>query len=280
MTWFSEKLHANYQLQLHITQTLFQEKTEHQDLQIFENPVFGRILALDGIIQTTEGDEFIYHEMLAHVPILAHGAAKRVLIVGGGDGGMLRRALMHPGIEATLVEIDPGVIDLCRKYLPAIGENAFDAPRAKVVIADGAQYVAETADRYDVAIVDSTDPLGPGEVLFTAEFYKNCKRCLNPGGILVTQSGVPFLQKTELTNSYRRLSQHFADASFFVAPVPTYAGGFMAFGWATDNKETRRLPVAAIAERFAKAKLQTRYYNPEIHVASFALPNYVKALMV
>ncbi len=280
MTWFSEKLHANYQLQLHITQTLFQEKTEHQDLQIFENPVFGRILALDGIIQTTEGDEFIYHEMLAHVPILAHGAAKRVLIVGGGDGGMLRRALMHSGIEATLVEIDPGVIELCRKYLPSIGDNVFDAPRAKVVIADGAQYVAETADRYDVAIVDSTDPLGPGEVLFAAEFYKNCKRCLNPGGILVTQSGVPFLQKTELTNSYRRLSQHFADASFFLAPVPTYAGGFMAFGWATDNKETRRLPVSTIAERFAKAKLQTRYYNPEIHVASFALPNYVRALMV
>lgn len=280
MTWFSEKLHANYQLQLHVTKTLFQEKTEHQDLQIFENPVFGRILALDGIIQTTEGDEFIYHEMLAHVPILAHGAAKRVLIVGGGDGGMLRRALMHPGIEATLVEIDPGVIELCRKYLPSIGDNVFDAPRAKVVIADGAKYVAETADRYDVAIVNSTDPLGPGEVLFTAEFYKNCKRCLNPGGILVTQSGVPFLQKTELTNSFRRLSQHFADASFFLAPVPTYAGGFMAFGWATDNKETRRLPVATIAERFAKAKLQTRYYNPEIHVASFALPNYVKALMV
>jgi len=280
VTWFSEKLHANYQLQLHVTKTLFQEKTEHQDLQIFENPVFGRILALDGIIQTTEGDEFIYHEMLAHVPILAHGAAKRVLIVGGGDGGMLRRALMHPGIEATLVEIDPGVIELCRKYLPSIGDNVFDAPRAKVVIADGAKYVAETADRYDVAIVDSTDPLGPGEVLFTAEFYKNCKRCLNPGGILVTQSGVPFLQKTELTNSFRRLSQHFADASFFLAPVPTYAGGFMAFGWATDNKETRRLPVATIAERFAKAKLQTRYYNPEIHVASFALPNYVKALMV
>ena len=280
MTWFSEKLHANYQLQLYVTQTLFQEKTEHQDLQIFENPVFGRILALDGIIQTTEGDEFIYHEMLAHVPILAHGSAKKVLIVGGGDGGMLRRALMHPGIEATLVEIDPGVIELCRKYLPAIGENVFDAKRAKVVIADGAKYVAETADRYDVAIVDSTDPLGPGEVLFTAEFYKNCKRCLSPGGILVTQSGVPFLQKTELTNSYRRLSQHFGDASFFLAPVPTYAGGFMAFGWATDNKETRTLPVSTIAERFAKAKLQTRYYNPEIHVASFALPNYVRALMV
>lgn len=280
MSWFTEKLHANYQLRLLVTQTLFQEKTAHQDLVIFENPVMGRILALDGVIQTTEGDEFIYHEMLAHVPILAHGRAKRVLVVGGGDGGMLRRVLQHRGVEqATLVEIDPGVIDLCRKYLPSIGENVFDAPRARVVIADGAKYMAETEDKYDVVIVDSTDPIGPGEVLFSAAFYGDCKRRLNAGGILVTQSGVPFLQKTELTNSYQRLKQHFADASFYLAPVPTYAGGFMAFGWASDDLEARRQPQAVIADRFAKSGLSTRYYNADVHVAAFALPNYVRVLM-
>ena len=280
MSWFTEQLHANYQLRLLVTQTLFQEKTAHQDLVIFENPVMGRILALDGVIQTTEGDEFIYHEMLAHVPILAHGRAKRVLVVGGGDGGMLRRVLQHRGVEqATLVEIDPGVIDLCRKFLPSIGENVFDAPRARVVIADGAKYMAETEDKYDVVIVDSTDPIGPGEVLFSAAFYGDCKRCLNAGGILVTQSGVPFLQKTELTNSYQRLKQHFADASFYLAPVPTYAGGFMAFGWASDDPEARRQPVAVIADRFAKSGLSTRYYNADVHVAAFALPNYVRVLM-
>ena len=280
MSWFTEKLHANYQLRLLVTQTLFQEKTAHQDLVIFENPVMGRILALDGVIQTTEGDEFIYHEMLAHVPILAHGRAKRVLVVGGGDGGMLRRVLQHRGVEqATLVEIDPGVIELCRKYLPSIGENVFDAPRARVVIADGAKYMAETEDKYDVVIVDSTDPIGPGEVLFSAAFYGDCKRRLNEGGILVTQSGVPFLQKTELTNSYQRLKQHFADASFYLAPVPTYAGGFMAFGWASDDLEARRQPQAVIADRFAKSGLSTRYYNADVHVAAFALPNYVRVLM-
>ena len=279
MTWFSETLHANYQLQLLVNQTLFQEKTAHQDLIIFENPIFGRVLALDGVIQTTEGDEFIYHEMLAHVPILAHGKAERVLVVGGGDGGMMKQVLNHDGVRATLVEIDPGVIQLCRKYLPNIGENVFDSPRARVVIADGAKYMAETDDKYDVIIVDSTDPIGPGEVLFAASFYGDCKRCLNPGGILVTQSGVPFLQKTELTNSYRRLRQHFGDVSFYLAPVPTYAGGFMAFGWASDDREARHQSEAAIAERFAKTGLRTRYYNPEIHVAAFALPNYVRALM-
>lgn len=279
MTWFSETLHGNFQLRLFVEKTLFQEKTEHQDLQVFENPQFGRVLTLDGIVQTTEGDEFIYHEMLAHVPILAHGAAKRVLIVGGGDGGMLKQALRHAAVEATLVEIDQSVIDLCRKYLPGISEDAFDSPRARVVITDGAKYVAETDERYDVIIVDSTDPVGPGAVLFSADFYKSCKRCLNPGGILVTQNGVPFFQKDELTNSYRRLKPLFKDVSFFVAAVPTYTGGFMAFGWATDNEVLRRQPLSVIAERYAKTDIKTRYYNPDIHVGSFALPNYIRNLM-
>ena len=279
MTWFSETLHGNFQLRLFVEKTLFQEKTEHQDLQVFENPQFGRVLTLDGIVQTTEGDEFIYHEMLAHVPILAHGAAKRVLIVGGGDGGMLKQALRHTAVEATLVEIDQSVIDLCRKYLPGISEDAFDSPRARVVITDGAKYVAETDERYDVIIVDSTDPVGPGAVLFSTDFYKSCKRCLNPGGIVVTQNGVPFFQKDELTNSYRRLKPLFKDVSFFVAPVPTYTGGFMAFGWATDNEALRRQPLSVIAGRYAKTDIKTRYYNPDIHVASFALPNYIRNLM-
>jgi spermidine synthase len=280
VTWFSEQLHANYQLQLFVTKTLFRNKTEHQDLSIFENPVFGRVLTLDGVIQTTEGDEFIYHEMLAHVPLIAHGRAKTVLIIGGGDGGMLRRVLQHKSVRATLVEIDQGVIDLCREYLPSISEGAFDDPRASVVIADGAKYVAETPDRFDVIIVDSTDPLGPGEVLFTSEFYADCRRCLNEGGILVTQSGVPFLQKSVLGNTYQRLKPLFDDVSFFVAPVPTYSGGFMTFGWATNDKAARATPKTVIEERVKAASLATRYYNADIHTASFGLPNYIRTLMV
>jgi spermidine synthase len=279
VTWFSEKLHANYQLQLFVTKTLFRHQTEHQDLSIFENPVFGRVLTLDGVIQTTEGDEFIYHEMLAHVPLIAHGRAETALIVGGGDGGMLRRVLQHGSVRATLVEIDQGVIDLCRQYLPSISKGSFDHPRAKVVIADGAKFVAETDERFDVVIVDSTDPMGPGEVLFTSAFYADCKRCLKDGGILVTQSGVPFLQKSVLANTYSRLKPLFSDVSFFVAPVPTYSGGFMAFGWATDNREARRTPQPVIEDRVEAAGLSTRYYNADMHMAAFALPNYVRALM-
>lgn len=279
MTWFTETLHGDFQLRLFVEKTLFQEKTEHQDLHVFENPQFGRVLALDGIVQTTEGDEFMYHEMLAHVPILAHGAVKRVLVIGGGDGGTLKQVLRHEGVEGTLVEIDQSVIDLCRKYLPRIGEDVFDSPRAHVVIADGAKFVAETDDRFDVIIVDSTDPVGPGAVLFSAEFYKSCKRCLNEGGILITQNGVAFVQKDEVTTSYRRLTPIFKDVSFYVTAVPTYNGGFMTLGWATDNPELRRQPVSVIAERVAKSGIETRYYNADIHVGSFALPNFVRELM-
>lgn len=278
--WFEEQLHPGLSQRLSMDRVLFREKTEHQDLVIFENRIFGRVLALDGVVQTTEGDEFIYHEMLSHVPILAHGAVSRVLIIGGGDGGMAREALKHPGIsEVTMVEIDPSVVDLCRTHLPSISAGAFDNPRLNLVIADGAKFVEQTDERWDVIIIDSTDPLGPGEVLFSERFYQGCKRCLAPGGILVTQNGVPYVQGAEVTNSHRRLSPQFDDVWFYIAPVPTYQGGHMAFGWATDQTGHRTVPVSAIRKRFQRAGFETRYYTPEAHVASFALPANILKLL-
>jgi spermidine synthase len=278
--WIEETLYPDLGQRFRMERVLYRDRTEHQDLVIFENRTLGRMMSLDGVVQTAEGDEFVYHEMLTHVPILAHGRAKRVLIVGGGDGGMLRRCLEHRSVErVTMVEIDRGVVDLCRKYLPSIGAGAFDDPRTDLVIADGCRFVAETEDRFDVVIVDSTDPHGPGAVLFTSEFYADCKRCLTPGGILVTQNGVPFFQPGELADTWRRRASLFADSWFYVAPVPSYYGGFMAFGWATDDGELRRLDVEAIAPRAAAAGLKTRYYTPEIHVASFALPAHMREMM-
>lgn len=164
--WVSETLHAGYQQRFEVSKVLYSEKTEFQDMVIFENPKFGRVLVLDGVIQTTEKDEFIYHEMMVHTPMLANGAAKRVLIIGGGDGGCLREALRHPGVgKVTMVEIDPTVVELSRKYLPGHSDGAFDDPRTDLVIADGLKYVAESDEKFDVIIVDSTDPIGPGEVL-------------------------------------------------------------------------------------------------------------------
>jgi spermidine synthase len=278
MADFIETLYDAWDQRLRIDELLYDSETEHQRLIIFRNAAFGRVMALDGIVQTTENDEFIYHEMLAHVPILAHGAARRVLIVGGGDGGMLREVAKHASVQAiTQVEIDRGVIDLCRRYLPNHSAGAFEDERLDLVIKDGLAYVQETQARFDVIISDSTDPVGPGESLFTEPFYAACKRCLNPGGVLVTQNGVVFNQMDEAVATARHLRGLFKDWHFFSAAVPTYVGGIMAFGWASDNASLRQQPLETVAQRFAAAAIDTRYYTPEVHRAAFALPRFLLA---
>jgi spermidine synthase len=210
------------------------------------------------------------------VPILAHGHARRVLIVGGGDGGLLREVIRHPQVtHITLVEIDAQIIDLCRRYLPNHSRGAFDDPRVKIVIDDGLGFVRRTDARFDVILSDSTDPVGPGEALFVEDFYAACKRCLTPGGVLVTQNGVPFLQMNETEATARRMSRVFADWHFFSAAVPSYTGGIMAFAWGTDDKGLRRTDIGNLKKRFAAAGIKTGYYTPEIHAAAFALPRYI-----
>ncbi len=207
-SWFSETLYPDYQQRHLVERVLYEEKTEFQELVIFESPRFGRVLALDGVVQTTERDEFVYHEMLTHVPILAHGAAKRVCIIGGGDGGAMEEALKHPGIETvTLVEIDPKVVELTKQYIPSIPGKAFDDPRAELVIADGREFVKNPPAPYDVIIVDSTDPIGPAQVLFEQDFYADCRDALTDRGIMITQSGVTFMQADEAEGTYKRLER-------------------------------------------------------------------------
>ncbi len=280
--WFREDLHADYSQGLRIDKLLYDSKTEHQRLRVFQNPTFGRVLTLDGVVQTTEADNFIYHEMLTHVPILAHGAARRVLIIGGGDGGMAREVLRHASVEhVTMVEIDAGVVEFSKQYLPMLSAGAFDDPRLELVIADGAAFVEQTAKsetRFDVIIVDSTDPVGPGEVLFTDTFYGKAKGCLATDGILVTQNGVPFMQGDELAGTLRIFRGLFADAGCYLATVPTYAGGPMAFGWGTDGA-AGSVSVKDLEARFAAAGIETDYYTPAVHKAAFALPGYVKKIV-
>ncbi len=277
--WIRESLHPDYAQTLKAERMLYDSKTEKQRLQVFENGTFGRVLALDGVVQTTERDNFIYHEMLTHVPILAHGAVNRALIVGGGDGGMAREVLKHQTIEqVTMVEIDAGVVDFSREYLPMLSNGAFDDPRLNVVIADGADFMRETPGGFDVIIVDSTDPIGPGEVLFTDTFYGHAARALSDGGILVTQNGVPFLQGDELTNSMRAFSALFSDWACYTATIPTYAGGPMAFGWGT-NGDARHSQIMDLEVRFAASGITTEYYTPAVHQAAFALPAYIEKLL-
>ncbi|WP_438465983.1 polyamine aminopropyltransferase [Marinomonas sp. PE14-40] len=272
----TEALHTGYGQSFEVDEVLFEIDTDHQHLVIFNNSQFGRIMALDGVIQTTERDEFIYHEMMAHVPMFAHGNAKKVLIIGGGDGGMLREVLRHPSVEqVTQVEIDQAVVDMCTKYLPNHSAGAYEHEKTKVVIADGVDYVNENEEKYDVIISDCTDPIGPGEVLFSSRFYEGCKRCLTPGGVFVAQNGVSFMQIEEVTTTAQRLKPYFADQSFYSAAVPTYVGGIMTFAWATDNQALRGLDAKTLRERFDAAGFSTRFYTPEVHQASFALPQYV-----
>jgi spermidine synthase len=276
--WSVETLHDDFRQCLREATLLYDSETEHQRLRVFRNPTFGRILTLDGVVQVTEGDEFIYHEMMAHVPILAHGAATRVLIVGGGDGGMAREVLKHRGVErVVMVEIDAGVIEFSKQYLPGIGAGAFEDPRLEVVIADGADYMRAEGEAFDVILVDSTDPIGPGVTLFTDTFYGHAKRRLAPGGVLVTQNGVPFMQGEELTNTLRAFKALFRDGGCYLTQIPTYVCGPMAMGWGTDG-DARDVSLGTLEARFAAAGFETRFYTPEVHKAAFALPVYVKKL--
>jgi spermidine synthase len=277
---FKETLYTGWQTHYESTEVYFDSATDHQRLVIFRNPIYGRMMMLDGVTQTTEADEFIYHEMLSHVPILAHGAARRVLIIGGGDGGMLREVLRHPDVEhCTMVEIDPSVVELSKIHLPNHSAGAFDDPRAHLVFDDGAAFVRDTTDSFDVIIVDSTDPIGPGEVLFQDTFYANAKKCLTPGGILVTQNGVPFMQPDELKNTVTHLRHLFNDASCYLAPIPTYVGGPMALGWASDNPDVRTVAQSVLEERYAAAGIKTRFYTPAVHRGAFSLPGYVSEII-
>ena len=278
--WIEETLYPHWGQRLSVDKVLFEDKTEHQHLVIFENASHGRVMMLDGAVQVTLKDEFVYHEMMAHVPLFALAKPKRVLIIGGGDGGILRETLKHPSVEqAVLCEIDRAVVDMSLKYFPEVSAGAFDNRRAEIVIADGVKLVAETKDRFDAILVDSTDPHGPGAVLFTKSFYANCRRCLNKGGVLVTQNGVPFMQPDELKQSVGFFRALFKDGGCYLAAVPTYVGGQMALGWASDDAKLRSAKLADIRERFAAADFDTRYYTPAIHKAAFALPAFIQEML-
>ncbi len=279
--WVDETLHTGFRVRLKADKVLFDSQTEHQQLIIFDNEDFGRVMMLDGVVQLATRDEFVYHEMMAHVPLFAHGKAKKILIVGGGDGGVLREVLQHPEVkDATLCEIDRSVIDLCREHFSEISAGAFDDERTRVVIADGTKFVCETDERFDVILVDSTDPIGPGAALFTKAFYSGCRRTLAPGGVLVTQNGLPFLQGAELRRSESYFRDLFEDAYAYVATTPSYFGGSMSYGWATDNKKLRVHSLKKVERRYRKAgSPPMRYWNPDMQIAAFALPVYIRELL-
>ena len=278
--YFVEDLHEGYAQSLSVDKLLYDKASKLQRIQVFENRHFGRVLTLDGVVQTTEGDEFIYHEMLTHVPILAHSNARRVLIIGGGDGGTAREVLRHQSIETlTMVEIDEGVVAFSKTYLPSLSKGAFDDPRLNLVIADGSDFMMKSGEEFDVIIIDSTDPIGPGEVLFSDHFYNHAKERLAVDGILVTQNGVPFLQPDELRATMRAFKRLFVDWGCYTACIPTYAGGPMAFGWGALSTAPRNVSIDVLRERLVAAELDLAYYTPDVHKSAFSLPRYIEKLL-
>ena len=272
-----------YRFALRMSRVLHHSVGEHQEMLLFENELFGRVLMLDGVVQTTERDEFFYHEMLVHVPVLAHGAVERALIVGGGDGGALEELLKHAGVrEATLVEIDESVIDFSKAHLEAICGAAFEDPRLELVIADGLAWAAEQKGRrapFDLILIDSTDPVGPGEVLFTESFYADCAGLLAEGGLLVTQNAVPFTEPESLATPLAALGRSFAATACYRVAVPSFFGGDMVFTLAAQEVAALEVETETLERRFAAAGIATRYYTPAVHQGAFALPPYVAGLL-
>jgi spermidine synthase len=278
-SWINETLYPDWGQRFLVTRELARVKSDFQDIAVFESTSHGRVMVLDGVIQITEADEFVYQEMLTHVPLLAHGAAENVLIIGAGDGGVLRRVLQHDTVKrAVMVEIDGDVIRLAKEFLPRIAGDAWSDRRADVIVGDGIDYVQRAADgSFDVIIVDSTDPIGVGEVLFTDAFYHNCARILTSRGVIVNQCGVPFMQADELRETSARRGKFFPHVTAYVAAVPTYVGGLMTLGWAAKDASLAAMSTETIRSRAERSGIlgTTQYWTPEIHTGAFNLPPYI-----
>ncbi len=256
-----------------VDRELVRMRSDFQEIVVMENPVYGRMLFLDGFVMTTERDEFVYHEMLSHVPLVLHGSAQELLIIGGGDGGLLREVLRHPTIRRVdLVEIDRKVVDISREHLPEIG-CAFDDPKAHVHFEDGARFVREVRDRYDVILVDSTDPVGPGKVLFQLDFFENCRQALRGNGIFAAQALSAWVQERDQKAMFANLRKVWDEVTPYVASIPTYPGGLWTFALAAG---TALDPGAFQMEYAQEISRDCRYYNPRIHGSAFCLPTFLQ----
>ena len=280
---FRERLHKGYAQSMEIERAVAEEKSPFQRIAIFDTVANGRVLVLDDIVQITTRDESAYAEMLTHLPLFEHGKGERVMIVGGGDLSIADEALKHKSVkEVVLVDIDGRVVELCRQHFPGINRKAFRDPRLKIEIADAFEYLGrpESESRFDLIVADRPDPVGPGKALFGDNFYSRVAHALRKGGYATFQTGVPFYQPWEIADALKELKPHFPQCGLYLTVVPTYIGGFMALSWAGTGKPLGTpAGIRAAARRFAAAKLQTDYYNPEIHGAAFAMPEWIKRLI-
>lgn len=276
--WITEHHTPHAKFSVKVDKQLYSGKSEFQRIDVFDSLEFGRILMLDGYVMLTERDEFIYHEMMVHVPMCVHPTAKTALVIGGGDGGTVREIVRYSSIESIdFVEIDEEVVKVCREFIPQTA-GKLDDPRVKHHYEDGLKFVRHHENEYDLIFVDSTDPFGPGEGLFTKEFYGNCFRALKDEGIMVNQHESPFYKEDAyaMQRAHKRIDESFPLARVYQAHIPTYPSGHWLFGFASKKLH----PVKGVDfERWQSLGLKTRYYNTNLHKASFALPTYVEELV-
>ncbi len=265
--FFGEDARNGFEQRIELRSRLWAGRSKHQQIEVLDTVPFGRALVLDGALQTTEADEYCYHELLAHVPLLAHPAPRRVLVVGGGDGGTLRHVLQHAVERVIQVELDELVVRVCQEWLPTLAQGAFHDPRAELKIGDGLAYLRDARERFDVILVDSTDPVGPAEALISEQFFRFAAAALHPDGMLAIQTGSPLLMRRELKTAFDRMDRVFPLVATYLGWVPSYPGVLWSFTIGSlrhDPRVARRSPPG-----------ETRYYTPELHRAAFALPAYL-----
>lgn len=276
--WYTEKHTDNVKLSIKIDKALYSEETEFQRIDILESKEFGRIFTLDGLMMVTEKDEFIYHDMIVHVPMATNPNIKNVLVIGAGDGGTIRELTRYSSVEKIdMVEIDRRVVEVCKEYLQQTACKLEDE-RVNIFYEDGLKFVRNKENEYDLIIVDSTDPFGPGEGLFTKEFYGNCYKALTEDGILVNQHESPYYDyyAKSMQDAHEKIYGLFKIHKVYQAHIPTYPSGHWLFGFASKKYD----PIKDLdAEIWEKLDIKTKYYNTDIHVGCFALPTYVKELL-
>ncbi len=273
--WYSESHTENVKFSLKIKNHLFSNKSSFQKVDVFETYEFGNLMTLDGLVMVTEKDEFIYHDMIVHPAMAVNPKTKNVLVIGGGDGGTVRELMKYPSIEhVDMVEIDKMVVDVAREYFPSVSCE-LNNEKVTVLYEDGVEFVKNKKNLYDLILIDSTDPIGPGEGLFTTEFYTNCFNALTDQGILVNQNETPIYDEFFKVgiSSNRKLKKMFPIVEVYQASIPTYPGGYWLFNFASKNLNPK---TDLKEEEWESLNIKTKYYNPTLHVGSFGIPTYVK----
>lgn len=277
--WFSEFHAPDVKHSIRVSRHLYSKKSDYQQIDIFETPEFGRVLALDGSVMLTERDEFIYDEMITHVPMAVHPDIKDVLVIGAGDGGVVKELARYKRVRRIdLVEMDSMVIEACRAFLP---ENAcrLDDSRVHIYYDNALRFIRRCKEEYDLIIVDSTDPCGPSESYFTREFYGICYNALRSDGIMVNQQGSPFYKHDaeEMQRSHKRIVSTFPISRVYQAHIPTYAAGYWLFGFASKKYH----PIDDFdGKRWKELNMETKYYTTRLHTGAFYLPAFLEKMLM